>query len=131
MKRSILSRGLLLAVILLMGAALYGNGNYLFYMLTYIFIFLFLLFSMVPYSFPGKRKIYSGDPVCTGFSGTDFVCGTGDASGGSLRATVRFLLSFGRADYFCPLFILYLVVLHPTVCLRFPSTTYTARKRLE
>ncbi len=56
MKRSILSRGLLLAVILLMGAALYGNGNYIFYMLTYIFIFLFLLFSMVRTASPGKEK---------------------------------------------------------------------------
>lgn len=43
MKRRILPMGLLLAIIILSGTALYWNGNYVVYMLTYIFSFVFLL----------------------------------------------------------------------------------------
>lgn len=43
MKRRILPMGVLLGIIVLIGVALYWNGNYVVYMLTYIFSFLFLL----------------------------------------------------------------------------------------
>ena len=43
MKRRILPAGLLLIIVVLIGAVLYGNGNYVVYMLTYIFSFVFLL----------------------------------------------------------------------------------------
>lgn len=43
MKRRILPMGLLLALIALICAALYGNGDYVVFMLTYIFSFAFLL----------------------------------------------------------------------------------------
>lgn len=42
MKRRVLPAGLLLIIVVLIGAALYGNGDYIVYMLTYIFSFVFL-----------------------------------------------------------------------------------------
>lgn len=43
MKHRILPMGLLLAIIILICTALYWNGDYVVYMLTYIFAFVFLL----------------------------------------------------------------------------------------
>lgn len=43
MKRRMLSAILLLAIIALAGAALYGNGNYVVYILAYVFSFVLLL----------------------------------------------------------------------------------------
>lgn len=43
MKRRVLPAGVLLIIVILIGATLYRNGNYIVYMLTYIFSFVFLL----------------------------------------------------------------------------------------
>lgn len=43
MKQRIFPSGLLLAIIVLVNAALYWNGNYVVYILTYAFSFVFLL----------------------------------------------------------------------------------------
>lgn len=60
MKRRILPMGLLLASIVLIGAALYWNGNYVVYMLTYIFSFLFLLCSAIFAASAILEKIVQG-----------------------------------------------------------------------
>lgn len=43
MKQNIFPADLMLIITVFFGAAFYGNGNYVVYMLTYIFSFVFLL----------------------------------------------------------------------------------------
>lgn len=57
MKQRILSMGLLLAVIALAGIALYWDGNYVVYMLAYIFSFVFLLCGTVLAASATREKI--------------------------------------------------------------------------
>lgn len=47
MRRRIFSMGILLAIVILICVVLYGNGNYVVYMLTYIFSFVFLFCSVI------------------------------------------------------------------------------------
>lgn len=57
MKRRILPLGLLWAITVLTGAALYWGGNYIVYMLTYIFSFVFLLCYTIFTASPILEKI--------------------------------------------------------------------------
>lgn len=80
MKRRILPAGLLLIIVVLIGAALYGNGNYVVYMLTYIFSFVFLLCFAVFAASTVLEKNCSDCCVCTHFGGANTVCRIGYAS---------------------------------------------------
>lgn len=57
MKARIFQMGLLAATMALIGAALYRNGSYVVYMLTYIFFFVFLLCSTVPAASATRKKV--------------------------------------------------------------------------
>lgn len=57
MKRRIFPMGLLLLIIALVGVALYWNGNYIVYILAYIFSFMFLLCYTVFAASAIKEKI--------------------------------------------------------------------------
>lgn len=57
MNRRLFPTGLLLLTVLLAGAALYWNGNYVVYLLTYIFSFVFLLCRAVFSPFSPLEKL--------------------------------------------------------------------------